>query len=91
MTVPNETRMIVRLGRALKPGEFRIRLFLLRMREVEVRMHTHTHTHTLHIACTYVHMYIYAYIHTFMHECAQANQLHLSIFTAHKLSMNIDM
>ena len=36
MTVPNETRMIVRLGRALKSGEFRIRLFLLRMKEVEV-------------------------------------------------------
>lgn len=35
-TVPNETQLIVRLGRALKPGEFRIRLSLLRMREAEV-------------------------------------------------------
>ena len=87
MTVPNETRMIVRLGRALKPGEFRIRLFLLRMREVEVCMHTHTHTHYT----SHAHTYIHAYIHTFMHKCAQADQLHLSVFTAHKLSMNIDM
>ena len=35
-TIPNETRLIVRLGRALKPGEFRIKLSLLRMKEVEV-------------------------------------------------------
>lgn len=36
-SVPNETRMIVRLGRALLPGEFRIKLSLLRINEVEVR------------------------------------------------------
>lgn len=35
-SVPNETRMIVRLGRALLPGEFRIKLSLLRIDEVEV-------------------------------------------------------
>jgi len=35
-SVPNETRMIVRLGRALMPGEYRIKLFLLRINEVEV-------------------------------------------------------
>ena len=35
MTVPNETRMVVRLGRALKVGEFRIKLSLLRVSEVE--------------------------------------------------------
>ena len=35
-SVPNETKMIVRLGRALLPGEFRIKLFLLRINEVEV-------------------------------------------------------
>ena len=37
--VPNETRMIVRLGRALLPGEFRIKLSLLRVNEVEVSSH----------------------------------------------------
>ena len=37
--VPNETRMIVRLGRALLPGEFRIKLSLLRVNEVEVSYH----------------------------------------------------
>ena len=36
-TVPNETRMVVRLGRALQSGEVRVRLSLLRMGEVEVR------------------------------------------------------
>ena len=36
-SVPNETRMIVRLGRALLPGEFRIKLSLLRINETEVR------------------------------------------------------
>ena len=35
-SVPNETRMIVRLGRALLPGEFRIKLSLLRINETEV-------------------------------------------------------
>lgn len=35
-SVPNETRMIVRLGRALLPGEFRIKLSLLRINESEV-------------------------------------------------------
>ena len=35
-SVPNETRMIVRLGRALMPGEYRIKLFLLQINEVEV-------------------------------------------------------
>lgn len=35
-SVPNETKMIVRLGRALLPGEFRIKLSLLRINEVEV-------------------------------------------------------
>ena len=34
--VPNETKMIVRLGRALLPGEFRIKLSLLRINETEV-------------------------------------------------------
>ena len=42
-TVPNETRMVVRLGRALQPGEVRVRLSLLRMGEVEVRT-SHTHS-----------------------------------------------
>ena len=37
--VPNETRMIVRLGRALLPGEFRIKLSLLHVNEVEVSSH----------------------------------------------------
>lgn len=36
-TVPNETRLVVRLGRALQPGEVRVRLSLLRMGETEVR------------------------------------------------------
>ena len=36
LSMPNETHLIVRLGRALKPGEFRVKLSLLRMREVEV-------------------------------------------------------
>ena len=35
--VPNETRMIVRLGRALLPGEFRIKLSMLSVNETEVR------------------------------------------------------
>ena len=35
-TVPNDTRIVVKLGRALKPGEFRVKLFLLRIREPEV-------------------------------------------------------
>ena len=35
-TVPNETRLVVRLGRALLPGEVRVRLSLLRMGETEV-------------------------------------------------------
>ncbi len=35
-SVPNETRMIVRLGRALLPGEFRIKLSLLRINDAEV-------------------------------------------------------
>ncbi len=35
-SVPNDTKMIVRLGRALMPGEFRIKLFLLQINEVEV-------------------------------------------------------
>ena len=36
-TVPNDTRLVVKLGRALKQGEFRIKLYLLRMKEAEVR------------------------------------------------------
>ena len=36
-SVPNETRMTVRLGRAVLPGEFRITLSLLRINETEVR------------------------------------------------------
>ena len=36
-SVPNETRMTVRLGRAVLPGEFRIKLSLLRINETEVR------------------------------------------------------
>ena len=35
-SVPNETSLVVRLGRALQPGEYRIRLSLLRIREPEV-------------------------------------------------------
>ena len=35
-TVPSETRLIVRLGRALLPGEVRVRLSLLRMDQPEV-------------------------------------------------------
>lgn len=35
-SVPNETRMIVQLGCALLPGEFRIKLSLLRINETEV-------------------------------------------------------
>ncbi len=37
-TVPTETKMVVRLGRALLPGEFRIKLFLLRINDAQVRM-----------------------------------------------------
>ena len=33
--VPNETKMVVRLGRALKPGEFRVKLSLLEINEPE--------------------------------------------------------
>ena len=33
--VPNETKMVVRLGRALKPGEFRVKLYLLEVNEAE--------------------------------------------------------
>ena len=39
-TVPNETRLVVRLGRALQPGEVRVRLSLLRMGEKEVCVYT---------------------------------------------------
>ena len=35
-TIPNETRMVVRLGRALQAGEVRVRLSLLRLGETEV-------------------------------------------------------
>lgn len=35
-TVPNDTRLVVRLGRALQPGEVRVRLSLLRMDQTEV-------------------------------------------------------
>ncbi len=35
-TVPTETKMVVRLGRALLPGEFRIKLFLLRINDAQV-------------------------------------------------------
>ena len=35
-SVPNETRMVVRLGRALMPGEFRIKVFLLQINQFEV-------------------------------------------------------
>ena len=34
-SVPNETKMVVRLGRALKPGEFRVKLSLLEINEPE--------------------------------------------------------
>ena len=33
--VPNETKMVVRLGRALKPGEFRVKLSLLEVNDPE--------------------------------------------------------
>ena len=33
--VPNETKMVVRLGRALKPGEFRVKLSLLEINKPE--------------------------------------------------------
>ena len=36
-TMPRETQLIVRLGRALQAGEVRVRLSLLRMEEAEVR------------------------------------------------------
>ena len=36
ITVRNDTRLIVRLGRALQPGEVRVRLSLLRMDQTEV-------------------------------------------------------
>ena len=35
-SVPNETRLVVRLGRAILPGEIRVQLSLLRMGETEV-------------------------------------------------------
>ena len=34
-SVPSETKMVVRLGRALKPGEFRVKLSLLDINEPE--------------------------------------------------------
>ncbi len=37
-TVPTETRIVVRLGRALLPGEFRIKLFLLKVNDPQVRV-----------------------------------------------------
>ena len=33
--VPNETKMVVRLGRALKPEEFRVKLSLLEVNDAE--------------------------------------------------------
>ena len=33
--VPNETKMVVRLARALKPGEFRVKLSLLEINKPE--------------------------------------------------------
>ena len=35
-TVPNETRLVVRFGRALRPGEVRVSLSFLHMGEKEV-------------------------------------------------------
>lgn len=58
-TVPNDTRLVVRLGRALQPGEVRVRLSLLRMDQTEVLSHPHSlkltflfsYTHTTHFHC----------------------------------------
>ena len=36
LTVPNETRLLVKLGRPLQPGEVRVQLSLLHMGEKEV-------------------------------------------------------
>ena len=36
-TLPSDTKLVVKLGRALKQGEFRIKIFLLDIRSVDVR------------------------------------------------------
>lgn len=37
LSTPNDTHLVVKLGRALKEGEFRVKLYLLMMRDTEVR------------------------------------------------------
>ena len=40
-------QLVVRLGRALKPGEHRIKLYLLKINQTEVKAITHAFKHSL--------------------------------------------
>ena len=35
-SIPSETKLVVKLGRALLPGEYKIKVYLLRMNDPEV-------------------------------------------------------